>query len=55
MATLELRKIINIFPSPSVLEDDYDYLFYRETLLNSGVSTSENVTGKDTLRFQDPI
>jgi len=36
-------------------EDDYDYSFYQETLLNSGGSTSVNVTGKDPLRFQDSI
>jgi len=30
-------------------------MFYRETLLNSGESTSENITGKDTLWFQDLI
>jgi len=36
-------------------DDDYDYMFYVETLLNSGGSTSINVTGKDPLRFQDPI
>jgi len=35
--------------SSSMLEDDYDYLFYWETLLNSGGSTSENITGKDPL------
>jgi len=40
-----------ISTSPSALEDDYDYQFYRETLLNSGGSTSENVTGKDLLQF----
>ena len=33
----------------STSEDDYDYLFYQEILLNSGESTSENVTVKDPL------
>jgi len=37
---------INI--SPSTSEDDYDYLFYRETSLDSDESTSENVTNKDS-------
>jgi len=37
--------------SPVVSEDDYDYLFYHETLINRDKSTSENVTGKDPLRF----
>ena len=79
MATLELKKITNIFlsigryifsadviffesrleiftsPSFFVSEIDYDNLFYREPLLNSSETTSENVTSKDTLRFQDPI
>ena len=36
-------------------ENDYDYLFYREILLNSGELISENMTGKNSLRFQDPI
>jgi len=36
----------------SVSEDDYDYLFYQETLINSGRSTSENETGKDPFRLQ---
>ena len=41
-----------IFTSPSFAsKDDYDYLLYREILLNSSESTSENVTGKHTLRF----
>jgi len=31
-------------------EDDYDYMFYREILLNSGESTSKNVIVK-ILRF----
>jgi len=44
-----------IYTSFFASEDDYDYLFYRETLLNSDESTSINMTGKDTLRFQDPI
>ena len=35
-------------------EYDYDYLFYRETLINNG-EVSENVSGNDTLRFQDLI
>jgi len=37
--------------SPSASEDDYDYLFYREILLNSGESTSETMTGKNPPRF----
>jgi len=36
-------------------ENDYDCMFYQEILLNSGESIFENVTDKDTLRFQDPI
>jgi len=40
---------------PFASEDDYDYLFYRKILLNSGGSTSENVTGKDPLLFQNSI
>jgi len=41
--------------SPVASEDAYDYLFYQDTLINSGKSTSENVTGKDPLWFQDPL
>jgi len=44
-----------IFTSYFVLEDDYDYLFYQKTLLNSGKSTSESMTCKNSLQFQDPI
>ena len=38
------ESIPRVFTSPSASEDDYDYLFYRKTLLNSGGSTSKNVT-----------
>jgi len=44
-----------VYISPSASNDDYDYLFYRETLLNSGECTFKNVTGKDTLWFHDLI
>ena len=36
-------------------EDNYDYMFYRETLLNSGESTYENMIGKYPLQFQHLI
>jgi len=39
----------------SASEDDYDYLFNRKTLLNSGESTSKDVTDKDKFQFQDLI
>jgi len=35
--------------SSFVLEDNYDYMFYRETLLDSGESTYESVTSKNSL------
>jgi len=40
-----------IFASPSscTSEDDYDYMFYRETLFNSGGLTFETVASKDSL------
>jgi len=37
----------SLFSSAS--EDDSDYLFYRETLLNSGEYTSKNVISKNSL------
>ena len=41
---------IEISTSPSLAsEDDYDYMYYRETLLNSGKLTFENVTDKNSL------
>ena len=46
---------ISISASSVVSEDDYDYLFYQETLINNGGSTSENETGKDPLRLQVPL
>ena len=36
-------------------DDDYNYLFYKETLINSEKSTSEDITGKNLLWFQDPF
>ena len=46
---------ISISLSSFASADDYYYLFYREILLNSVEFTSENVVGKDTLWFHDPI
>jgi len=36
-------------------DDDYNYLIYKETLINSGKSTSENVSGKDPPQFWDSL
>ena len=46
-----LESKLKIFTSysPLVSEDNYNYLFYHETLINSDRSTSENVTGKNPL------
>ena len=51
----EFKPRVSISLSSSASEDDYDYLLCRETLLNNDESTSENITGKDTLWFQDLI
>ena len=42
------------YPS-SASDDVYEYLFYKETLFNSGESTSKNVTGKYPFQFQSPL
>ena len=51
----ESKPEISTSRSSFASEDDYDYLSYREILLNSDELTSKNVTGKSRLRFQDLI
>ena len=41
--------------SSIVSTEEYDYLLVQETFIPSGVSATDNTTGKDPLRFQEPM